>query len=182
MKRLALLSMLVLLLVAFGGSAGAQDPFYLAPYMENSSADPYIIDEGTELILEWAWMAATKGLLTSFEGSWSASYTILDANGDVALTVSEADADRLWSPGVSFSPAAAGLHCPMPKILGAYWTRNGVFLQAGAYRLVTDYQLKHPVNDGLHTCSVAETGEAVAQPPSKYGPDAGTWTVYFVVQ
>jgi hypothetical protein len=181
MKRLLPLLICVLFLTMLGSSAGAQEPFYLAPYMENTPDDPFIIDEGTEIVLDWAWLASTRGLINAFQVGWNADYTILDENGDAVFMLSESEAAALWQPSVSFPPAAVGLDCPMPKIWVAFWSKAGLFLDQGSYTLVTNFR-KQPVTDGLHTCAVAETGSPVSQPPSKFGPDAGTWTVYFVVQ
>ena len=44
------------------------------------------------------------------------------------------------------------------------------------------WTLRHPVNDGLHVCTVIETGEPAAPAPSIYPATSGAWTVHIVVQ
>jgi hypothetical protein len=178
MKKSVLFLIIVLLTVSLGGSATAQGTTYVPPYADGETIT---VPPGDDIILDWSWLATTSGLITAFRTSWSAGYTIKDQNGHVVMALSPVAADAFWSAAGSLPPAAIGLNCPMPQIWWAWWDKE-VDLQPGTYTLETQWTQRHPVNDGLHTCTIAATGEPLTQPPSLYGSASGVWTVTIVVQ
>jgi hypothetical protein len=178
MKKYLLFVTIVLLLGLLAGSANAQGTTYVPPYADGQTI---LVPPGNDIILEWSWLATTPGLVKSYRTAWSASYMIKDQNDHVVMALSASEADALWGPAKPIQPADIGLKCPMPKIWWAWWDKK-VTLPPGTYTLVTGWTQRHPVNDGLHVCTIAETGETFTPTPSLYPAASGTWTVTIVVQ
>lgn len=69
----------------------------------------------------------------------------------------------------------------MPYIALALWQYDYGMLEEGTYTLVTEWDQRHPVNDGYHVCTDLVTGEPASPTPSLYPAGSGTWTVTIYV-
>ena len=75
MKKHILFLTIILLALALVGptDALADDIFYLPPYADGET---FVVAPGQQIVLDWAWLATTQGLVNTFIKGSSASYTI----------------------------------------------------------------------------------------------------------
>lgn len=177
-----LLSLLVVALLAMtvAGAVSADDPTtYVFPYLDGET---FTVPPGSDITLQWAWLATTHGLMNTFLRAWTAGYTIYDSDNNAVFALPAVQADPLWSPIEQINPADFGIQCASPRHWWSLWEQGDIVLDPGTYTLVTAWTQSRPVNDGWHTCVDAITGEPLAYPPSLYQPGSGTWTVTIVVE
>jgi len=179
MKKHMLFLTIALLALALVGPTGAlaDDVFYLPPYADGET---FVVAPGQQIVLDWAWLATTQGLVNTFIKGWSASYTIYDQSQVPVFELPASDARAYWGPMEQIPSGAVGLDCPSRNMWWAFWDKPAE-LAPGTYTLVTDWTLRHPMNDGAHACTIIRNGQRVPA-PSLTPAGSGTWTVTIIVQ
>ncbi len=178
MKKSTYILLIVTLLasVLLASTASAQADVNIFPFDDGAT---YRVTTSDDLEIVWGWIATTKGLVRVFLNAYDVSLTLTNMDtGDVVFSVSEDEAEGVWSPLQPLPCEFLGLECPMKGIWFSFWAKDIGRLEAGSYSLVTMDRLNHPVNDGFHVTRV--DGERVVPPPSLYQFE-DTYTVYIEV-
>lgn len=179
-KSILALAVLLLLIATVPVAVGANGTTTVR--VANDGAT-YVVPPGDDIVLLNRWGAKTKGQVQMYLKAYSASYTITNEAGDVVFSLPAEDAAGLWGPIELVPPEDFGFDCPGNSLWLASWEAPVTPpLDPGAYTLVTEWTRSHPVNDGLHTCTVVDTGEPAAPPPSLFPAESSAWTVTIVQQ
>lgn len=156
-----LFAMLLALTVA-APAASAQEPAYVYWCFGDETVT---VSQTDEIVLRCPWGAKTAGLVRMFLNGEVISFELKDGNGDVYWTLGAEDAAKLWTDPVRGKASDFGFEC-RPDVS---WVSRLVIplgtLPADTYTLTVNETYLHPVNDGIHTCSI--DGEQIP-PPSLY--------------
>ena len=143
------------------------------PAFANGSVDVYPPFAGTydattadSIHLVWGWVAATQGLVRSFLGHTTQTYTLFDSQNHVVWSLSADEAGAYWGPITRFDAADWGWDCPMPQIAIVGWEFTIPPLAEGTYTLAFTGSYEQPVNDGFHACR--DVGWPPVPTPSLY--------------
>ena len=165
-SRLALGTAL-LALATLAPIASAQDePAFVFPCLDGGEwgAEP---DQPIAFGCGWG-TAGGPGRMNSFLKAHQATLIVEDEDGNAVLTIGPAEFATLWGEPTSGPSGFEDVTCASPKAQGASWTYLlGAGLPEGTYTLVLQQTLRHPVNDGFHTCRFPD-GSRVNPPPSLF--------------
>ena len=180
--RKVMLSVLILVVLAgvMSGAASAQNGSDVPVWVYEDGAEICAGPEDNIIFLD-GWLATTRGLVNMFLGAYTMSFTLYDEDNVDIFSLSEEESDDYWGPIMSMVPEDWGLSCPMPYIAGVLWEYDYGALEEGTYTLITEWDFRHPVNDGYHACTDPETGEPVSPTPSLYPAESGTATITIYV-
>jgi hypothetical protein len=164
-------------------AASAQDewppPNFVAPCM---SFDGWVADAGQPIHFVCGWgIQGGPGLLVSYLNSYRATLVVSDDAGNVVLTIDPEELASLWGDPQVGDGDTEDVDCAGPTgraVYWHYWLEAG--LPAGSYTVSFTETLRHPVNDGYHTCWLRVDGSRLVPPPSLYRgswEDIGTLTV-----
>jgi hypothetical protein len=115
--------------------------------------------------LACSWGAKTKGLVQMFVKADVRSFVLTDASGKVVWKLDPDQAAAVWSDPVTVTQSDWGFECVRDVGWFARWWYPLGALEPGTYTLTRNETYLHPVNDGMHTCSIE--GERIP-PPSLY--------------
>jgi hypothetical protein len=104
--------------------------------------------------------------LQSFLTADVRSFVVQDEDDNIVLAVGPEDADPGWGIPERGPSGDEEVACASPYGWVVFWTH--VFedgLPEGVYTVTWTETLRHPVNDGSHTCWFAD-GERLVPPPS----------------
>ena len=162
LRRLTTLLVAMLLGLSIAVPASAQEPTYVYWCFGDTTVT---VNQTDEIVLRCPWGAKTEGQMRMFLNSDVISFELTDGIGNVVWTLDAEDAATYWSDPVKGKASDFGFVC-MPDV--SWVSRLTVplgTLAAGTYTLTVDETYLHPVNDGIHTCSI--DGERIP-PPSLY--------------
>jgi hypothetical protein len=140
------------------------DPAFVAPCFD-PSPDTWTAEPGQAILFGCGWGATTLGGLQSFLTADVRSFVVRDEDDNIVLAIGPDDADPGWGTPERFPSGDEEVTCASPYGWGVFWTHlfeNG--LPEGVYTVTWTETLRHPVNDGQHTCRFE--GEPVVPPPS----------------
>ena len=127
----------------------------------------WMAEPGQPIRFTCGWGATTKGGLLSFLTADTRSFTVQDKDGNTVLAVGPADGVPGWGlPQRGPSDDGSGVTCASPFGWSVGWnhvSEDG--LPEGVYTVTWTETLRHPVNDGFHTCSFE--GVRLVPAPSK---------------
>lgn len=172
-KHVLLLILLLLLatLTLTPSLSAHGEPVNILPYLDGAV---YEIQTDQEAHIFLAWIALNRGLIQDYLIASHESYTLV-GNGET-IVISEAETEQVYGPIIEAPPDILGFECPRPAIVGAIFDYNLGHLEPGTYTLTRVVTLDHPVNDGLHVCTVE--GQPVADTPSLFaGTTVSTVTI-----
>jgi hypothetical protein len=157
----------LLAMSALAPAVSAQDdPAFVYPCFD-PSPDTWAAEPGQPIVFGCGWGATTLGGLQSFLTADVRSFVVQDEDGNTVLAVGPGDADPGWGIPERFASGDEEVACASPYGWGVFWTH--VFedgLPEGVYTVTWTETLRHPVNDGSHTCRFE--GEPVVLPPSLF--------------
>lgn len=161
-RIITLLIAMLLALAAAVPAASAQSPTYVYWCFGDNTVT---VSQTDDIILRCPWGAKTAGLVRMFLNGDVISFELKDGNGNVVWTLDAEDAATYWSDPVKVKASDFGFECrPDVQWLSRLLVPLGT-LAAGTYRLTVNETYLHPVNDGMHTCSIE--GQRIP-PPSLY--------------
>jgi hypothetical protein len=156
-----LVAMLLALSVA-APAASAQEPTYVYWCFGDESVT---VSQNDYIVLRCPWGAKTAGLVRMFLNGDVISFELNDGTGNVVWTLDPEEAATYWTEPVKVKASDFGFECkPDVEWLSRLLVPLGT-LAAGTYTLTVNETYTHPVNDGMHTCSIE--GERIP-PPSLY--------------
>jgi hypothetical protein len=156
-----LLAMLLALSVAVP-AASAQSPTYVYWCFGDTTATVNHLDD---IVLRCPWGAKTYGQMQMFLNSDVISFELKDGTGNVVWALDAEDAATYWSDPFKVKASDVGFECKPDVSWASRLTVPLGTLAAGTYTLTVNETYLHPVNDGIHTCSM--DGERFP-PPSLY--------------
>lgn len=118
-----------------------------------------------DITLGCGWGAKTEGLVRMFLNGDVQSLELKDGTGHVVRALDPEDAARYWSDPFMVKASDFGFECRPDTTWASAWRYPVGTLAAGTYTLTVNETYLHPVNDGIHTCSMG--GERFP-PPSLY--------------
>jgi hypothetical protein len=145
-----LVAMLLALSVAVP-AASAQDTAYVYWCFGDETVT---VNRTDDIVLRCPWGARTEGLVRMFLNGDVISFELKDQGGKVVWALAPEDAAKYWTDPVRVSASDFGLECrPDVQWMSRLLVPVGT-LAAGAYTLTVNETYLHPVNDGMHTCSM----------------------------
>lgn len=160
-KHLLLLILLLLLatLTLTPSLSAHGEPVNILPYLDGAV---YEIQTDQEAHILLGWIALNRGLIQDYLIASHESYTLV-GNGETVV-ISEAETEQAYGPIIEAPPELVGFECPRPLVAGTILDYNLGHLEPGTYTLTRVATLDHPVNDGIHVCTI--DGQPAANPPS----------------
>jgi hypothetical protein len=156
-----LIAMLLALSVA-APAASAQEPTYVYWCFGDETVT---VRQTDDITLRCPWGAKTEGQMRMFLNSDVISFELKDGTGNVVWALDAEDAATYWSDPIKGKASDFGFECkPDVSWLSRLTVPLGT-LAAGTYTLTVNETYLHPVNDGIHTCTI--DGERIP-PPSLY--------------
>lgn len=119
------------------------------------------------ILVQCGWGAMTLGQLKTFLIADVRSFIVQDEDDNIVVAVGPDEADPGWGIPERFPSEDLGLEYASPYGWGVNWhhlIEDG--LPEGVYTVTWTETLRHPANDGFHTCWFE--GEQVVPPPSRY--------------
>ena len=156
-----LIAMLLSLSVAVP-AASAQEPTYVYWCFGDTTVT---VSQTDDIILRCPWGAKTEGLLRMYLNSDVISFELKDGTGNVVWALDAEDAATYWSDPFKVKASDVGFECKPDVSWASRLTVPLGTLAVGTYTLTVNETYLHPVNDGIHTCSI--DGERIP-PPSLY--------------
>lgn len=171
-KRMVSLIIVALasMLVAVAGVRAQGEQANIAPIFDGAEYD---VTTDQEVHIYWVWLALNCGLVNVYLNASHDRYTLNGPSG--TLSISELEAEQIWSPIIEAPPAVVGWDCPRPLAAGSIFDHNLGHLEPGQYTLTLETTLDYPVSDGLHVCTIE--GQPLADTPSLFAPGTTTSTV-----
>jgi hypothetical protein len=123
------------------------------------------VDSGQDIELSCGWGAKTKGQLNEFLTADIRSFTLTNGAGIEVASLDATQAATYWRSPITLPASIIGLECVREDTWAMPWRYPLGVLDDGIYMLTWNEALTHPVNDGMHTCSI--DGERIP-PPSLY--------------
>ena len=168
-SRLALGTAL-LALATLAPIASAQDePAFVFPCLDGGEwgAEP---DQPIAFGCGWGTVGG-PGRMNSFLKAHRATLIVEDEAGNTVLSIGPAEFATLWGEPGSGPSGFEDVTCAPPRGQGASWSYLlEAGLPEGTYTISLVETLRHPVNDGFHTCWF-DDGTRLASPPSLFrGP------------
>lgn len=112
------------------------------------------------------------GRMRTFLQAHSGTLVVLDEQGVPVLTIGPDEFRNLWAEPETSPSGFDDVTCAGPRGQGTSWSyllEGG--LPEGTYTVRLAEALRHPTNDGFHTCRFAD-GTRVVPPPSQ---SRGSW-------
>lgn len=156
-----LIAMLLALSVA-APAASAQEPTYVYWCFGDSMVT---VGHTDDIALRCPWGAKTEGQVRMFLNGDVISFELRDGNGNAVWTLDPEDAATYWSDPFKVKASDVGFECKPDVTWASRLTIPLPTLPADTYTLIVNETYLHPVNDGIHTCSI--DGERIP-PPSLY--------------
>ena len=108
------------------------------------------------------------GLIEIFLKAHEATLIVENEQGDPVLTIDPAGIASLWGDPESGPSGFEDATCAGPTGRGVFWSYLlEAGLPEGTYSVSYAESVRHPVNDGFHTCWF-EDGTRVSEPPSRF--------------
>jgi hypothetical protein len=165
-SRLGLIAALLALLT-FAPTASAQDePAFVFPCADGAEweAAP---DQPISFLCGWGTVGG-PGLIEMFLRAHRGTLVVEDEDGEVVLAIGPAEFASLWGDPESGPSGFEDATCAGPTGRGVAWSYLlDAGLPEGTYTVTFVESVRHPVNDGFHTCWF-EDGTRVVSPPSLY--------------
>jgi hypothetical protein len=144
----------------------AQDDPAFVGVCFDPSPDTWGAEPGQPILFGCGFGATTLGGLRSFLTAEVQSFFVQDSDGNVVLAVGPGEAEPGWGTPERFPSGDEEVSCASPYGWGVFWTHElEEGLPEGIYTVTWTEPLRHPVNDGSHTCWFSD-GERAAPPPS----------------
>jgi hypothetical protein len=117
------------------------------------------------------------GLIEMFLRAHEGTLVVEDEGGNVVLAIDPAEFATLWGDPESGPSGFDDVTCAGPTSRGVAWSYLlDAGLPAGTYSVTFVESVRHPVNDGFHTCWF-DDGTRLVAPPSLYrGPSEAVGT------
>jgi hypothetical protein len=164
--RLGLLAALLALLT-FAPTASAQDePAFVFPCADGVEWEAA---PGQPIAFSCGWgVQGGPGLIETFLRAHEATLIVENEQGDPVLTIDPAGFATLWGDPQSGPSGFEDATCAGPTGRGVAWSYLlDAGLPEGTYGVSFVESVRHPVNDGFHTCWF-EDGTRVVSPPSLF--------------
>jgi hypothetical protein len=179
-RRTALALLVVLVVLSFTSSSvlAGSEPTYILPWPDGRV---FTVSSDADIYIYWYWLAKNVGLVRVYLDHTTETLTLLrEGSPTPVFSLSSEQVRQAYSPPSWTPPEWTFWDCGQLRFAFSRWEYHVGPLEEGTYTLVWTWDNEIPVNDGLHACRDAETGERLAAPPSLYY-GAGSSAVTIVV-